>query len=321
MRAVFVGFALLTASACGHRAATAPSGIPSFAHVFVIVMENTSLSTLQAAIAEPADTTPTPFLKNLATTAATASDYHGVSHPSLPNYLALVSGDPQGVACDCSPTGDACDSASCNLVFGSCGCGGQTAEHLGRELVHAGKSWRSYVESMGPSCNTNSAGLYAARHVPLLYFDDAAANCAAGRIVDYGNFAADLANDAPSLALITPNLTDDMHDPPSGGATNLHNGDTWLATAVPAITASAAFTDRGLLFIVWDEDDLSGLQAPDDPIPLFVVSPLARQGGFVSTTHADHYSLLATIEDGLAVGGHLGHAATATPLNDFFATE
>ena len=69
----------------------------------------------------------------------TAAFAHRLTRMDI-DALALVSGDPQGVACDCNPTGDACDSASCNLVFGSCGCGGQRAEHLGREQQ---KAWRA----------------------------------------------------------------------------------------------------------------------------------------------------------------------------------
>jgi hypothetical protein len=41
---------------------------------------------------------------------------------------------------------------------------------------------------------------------------------------------------------------------------------------------------------VWDEDDLSGTLAKDDPIPLFVLSPYAKTGGYASPNHADHYA-------------------------------
>ena len=75
----------------------APSGIPLFSNVYVIMMENTSLSTLQ-----PAMTNGTaPNLASLASKYATGSDYHGVAHPSLPNYVALTSGGTQGIGCDC----------------------------------------------------------------------------------------------------------------------------------------------------------------------------------------------------------------------------
>jgi hypothetical protein len=68
--------------------------------------------------------------------------------------------------------------------------------------------------------------------------------------------------------------------------------------------------------IVWDEDDHSGIPNADDPIPVFVMSPYAKTK-FRSTVHADHYSLLATIEDGLRLP-RLGLATAAAPLTDYF---
>jgi phosphatidylinositol-3-phosphatase len=120
---------------------------------------------------------------------------------------------------------------------------------------------------------------------------------------------------------IAPNLVDDMHGisfNPFGAQANMKAGDTWLAANLPAITGSAAYQRGGLVLVVWDEDDLSGgLSGSDDPVPLFVLSPLAKSGGFSSSAHADHYALLATIEDGLGLP-RLGHAAQATPITDFF---
>jgi hypothetical protein len=86
---------------------------------------------------------------------------------------------------------------------------------------------------------------------------------------------------------------------------------------VPSITGAMSLKNS-VVFIVWDEDDLSGgLTNTDDPIPLFVLSPLAKNGGYPSSVHADHYALLATIEDGLNLP-RLGNAIGATPLSDFF---
>src|ERR1700681_3597549 len=59
-------------------------------HVFVIVMENRSYS---QAISSA-------YVSSLAAQYAVATDYHGVSHPSLPNYLALTSGTTWGIADD-----------------------------------------------------------------------------------------------------------------------------------------------------------------------------------------------------------------------------
>ena len=107
-----------------------------------------------------------------------------------------------------------------------------------------------------------------------------------------------------------------MHDPiVPGGAANIMNGSL-SSTGVAAITALPAYQQGGLLVIVWDEDDYSGVLSDDDPIPMFVLSPYAKTGT-TSTVHADHYSLLATFQDGLALP-RLGHSASAQPLSDFF---
>ncbi len=297
----------------GLSACLSPSGIPRFSHVFVIVMENTSLSTLM-------DATNTPFIDTLFSDWASSSDYHGVTHPSLGNYLSMVSGmDTSAIGCDCEPTGGACNSFNCNGLLHACGCA-QSITHLGDQLETAGLTWMDYAEDMGSPCNTANAGDYVARHVPFLYFENVqtdAARCNA-HVVDYGGFAADLTAGPASYSLIAPNLVHDMHNPVTGGATNLANGNAWLTGNVPRILESPAFTDGGLFVIVWDEDDLSGVLAPDDPIALIVMSPYAKHGGYVSTTRADHSSLLATIEDGLGLD-RLGSAASASPLSDFFA--
>src|SRR5690348_2024792 len=67
-----------------------PSPTPAPTHVFVIVLENRSYSQAMA----------TPYIAELAARYGLATDYHGTSHPSLPNYLALTSGSTWGVADD-----------------------------------------------------------------------------------------------------------------------------------------------------------------------------------------------------------------------------
>jgi hypothetical protein len=307
-----------TGSTCGTSngvdVCVTDTGIPRFEHIFVILMENTSYQTL-------VDTTNTPYIHALMADGAISSEYHGVEHPSLSNYIAMTSGmitDNGALDCDCEPTGGECGTFTCNFATHSCGCP-QAQANLADQLDAAGISWKAYAEAMGTPCNLTSAGSYAVKHVPFLYFPtltDDTARCAA-HVVDYDAFAGELAT-APRFTFITPDLTHDMHDPVPAGAQNYANGDTWLAQEVPAILASQAFLDRGLLLIVWDEDDLSGVLAPDDPVPFIAMSPLARQA-YVGTTRIDHYALLATIEDAFGVP-RLGAAASATPLAEFFPT-
>ena len=292
----------------------AASGVPQLKHAFLIMMENTSLSTLQAS-------SKAPYINGLFAAAATGADYHGDAHPSLPNYLAITSGGTQGVSCDCNPSGDACTSLNCSALSGNCGCT-NPAMNLGDVLEAAGKSWKAYAEDMGAPCVLTSSGEYATRHVPFLYYSDIntdGARCAA-HVVDYAaGFPADLAGDTPDFVYIAPNLIHDMHDPFPATDTNLANGDMWLSQVVPQIQATAAYKDGGAIFIVWDEDDLSGLVDADAPIPILILSPYAK-AGYVSHTHANHYSLLATLADAFGAT-RLGASADALPLAEYFAAQ
>jgi len=300
-------------TANGIQVCRGESGVPLFTSVVVIVMENTSLASLKASA-------NTPYLSGLEKTWASASDYHGVAHPSLPNYIAMTSGDTGGIGCDCSPEGAACTASNCSVLVGGCGCALPGAANLGDQLEAAQGDWRMYAEGMGTPCNMVSSGAYATKHVPFLYYTgvtDDAARCA-DHVVDFSEFSKDFGADAMRrFSFIAPDLVHDMHNPVPAGAQNYANGDQWLSGVVPPILDSAAFKKGGLLVIVWDEDDLSGITSPDDPIPMYVLSPFAKQGGFSSSSRADHYALLATIEEGLGLP-RLGHAQAATPLTEFF---
>ncbi len=310
-----------TGSTCGAAnglpVCRSASGVPIFSHVFVIMMENTSKASLDAA-------TNAPYLKALAKSAAIGSGYHGTSHPSLPNYLALTSGSDHSVGCDCAPVGAAC--SLCNTLAFPSGCGcNQAAAHLGDQLDFAGKTWKAYGEGMSKACDTTTAGPYATKHVPFLYYANMQAESGGARctshVVPYTDFAADLAGTAPSFTFIAPSLDHDMHGTGlQQAAADVAAGDTWLSTNAKAIVDSAAYKSGGLLVIVWDEDDSSGGLIPpktDDPIPIFVLSPYAKSAGYVSAVKGDHYALLATIEDGLGLP-RLGSAVGKTPLADYF---
>ena len=306
-------------SANGLPVCRAASGVPLFTHVFVIMMENTSKASLDAA-------TNTPYLKSLGTKWATGSDYHGTSHPSLPNYLALTSGSDHAVGCDCDPVGAAC--SLCNTVAFPSGCGcNQAATHLGDQLDTATRTWKAYADGASKACDTTNAGAYATRHVPFLYYENMKAATADARctshVVPYTDFAADLAGTTPAFSYVAPSLDHDMHGTGlQQSAADIAAGDTWLSTNVPAILDSAAYKNGGLLVIVWDEDDSSGGFIPpktDDPIPIYVLSPYAKSGGYVSAANGNHYALLATFEDGLGLP-RMGSAVGKTPLADYFPT-
>src|SRR5205807_2017415 len=147
---------------------------PGVITVFTIVMENHDY-------AEIVGSANAPYINGLIMKYGLATNYmdSGV-HPSLPNYLTMISGAPQFVgSSDPLPTASGWPVAH---------------DNLGTQLETAKIPWRSYQESMVNPCRLSDASPYAPKHDPFLYFTDmrAPAFCAAHN-VDYSQFAADLA--------------------------------------------------------------------------------------------------------------------------------
>jgi len=236
--------------------------------VFVIVMENRSYDQAISG----------GYTAQLAATYGVAQNYHGVSHPSLPNYLAMTSGSTWGIADD--------------------GYHSLPLTGLGQQLTAAGVTWRAYMEGMTSSCLA-SRYPYALKHDPFPYYGG---RCPS-EVVPFAQFAADAQKgDLPQFVWITPGLCNDGHDCSTSVA------DRWLSQVVPQIQATAAWQNNGLLIITWDEGEDSS-----NHILTLVIRPGARHE--TSTRYYDHYSLLATIEDRLGVA-RMGAARQATPLTD-----
>jgi acid phosphatase len=241
-----------------------------------------------------------PYLCSLAAGDASLTAWYAITHPSAPNYLALVSGATQGITSDCTPDGG--------------GCGPFNVTDLGSQLTGAGIPWLALMESMPAPCDrVSSAGEYAEKHDPFMYFnDDRGAGCAT-HIVPYpgvGGMSAMLdASAPPDFVWITPNLINDMHDG------TVAQGDAWLAANLPAVLASSWFAEDGTVIITFDEND----EAPDGSccgnakggvIPMIVISAKARGHGAIATV-GDDYSTLRAIEVAYGVS-LLGNAASAT---------
>ena len=111
---------------------------------------------------------------------------------------------------------------------------------------------------------------------------------------------------------ITPNLCDDMHDSCGPVSNKIKQGDNWLSTEIPKIMSSRAYTDNGVIFIVWDEGSRSG------PIGLICLSPLAKGNGYASNINYTHSSLLRTVQEIFHVTTLIGDAANASNLSDLF---
>jgi hypothetical protein len=259
-------------------AAAVPAQAAAPRHVFVIVLENEDAATTFGP------NSPAPYLAHTLTAAgAFVPNYYGTAHNSLPNYLAMVSGQAPTLAtqADCPVFADVLPGlpAADGQVLGQ-GCVYPAAvKTVADQLDAAGFTWRGYMEDMGDdpvrdngtTCahpplgtpdGTQQAAAedqYATRHNPFVYFHsiiDAPARCAAGD-VPLSRLSGDLASAAttPNLVFITPDLCHDGHDATcaDGGPGGLPAADAFLRTWVPRITASPAYRRDGALVITFDE--------------------------------------------------------------------
>src|SRR5438046_4949969 len=126
--------------------------VPSFSHVFVIVMENHEYGSIIGSSAAP-------YINSLASTYALATNYYGASHPSLPNYLALTAGSTFGIASDCT----------------TCFVG---ATNIADQVEASGRSWKAYMESMPSTCYAGDAYPYMQKHNPFIYYNAIRPNAA-----------------------------------------------------------------------------------------------------------------------------------------------
>ncbi len=327
-------------------AGTTARPFPRLSHVFVIMMENTSYSDLLT----PSNPN-TKFIQHLASAYGLATNYFGVTHVSMPNYIASTSGSTWGSNSD--------DVAQAPLL---------NHQNLVDQFAAAHVSWKAYMQDLpypGDLVDVSANGLYVRKHDPFLLYPDVYNNRARARnVVPLNQLSSNLATgNVPQFVWITPNVCNDMHggaaqcpypsSPTDPNQAKLYaDGNNFLRTWVNRIMHSSAWNSRSAIFITWDEGsyadtspygplDLRG--GPDSPIlPVTPVNPSSGSGGDlaggtvyggghvpmivitpgvqhrVSTTLADHYSLLRTIEEnfGLPLLGNAGDSVQVHSLAD-----
>jgi phosphatidylinositol-3-phosphatase len=283
--ALLVGALLLAAGA-----ATASTGAPGapcgfsharpparYDHVIVIVMENHPFDRIAGS---------SPFLNGLARQCGLASQDMAITHPSLPNYLALTSGSTDGIRGDCT---------SCTIPAQS------IFEQVG------GRGWRSYLESMPQPgyLGVDTTGSYPKEHNPASYYTRIRADYAADAVPlgtpEAGALASDLAAGAlRRFCLVIPNTCNSEED------CSVATGDTWLSRWVGTIVAASVYRKgRTALFITYDEG-----RRTNQRVYTVAVSPYTRPGT-VSNAALSHYSVLKTVESMLGVRC-LAHACDPT---------
>lgn len=294
----FLPFACLLGSLAAGMAQAQDPALPSFSHVFMFVLENSSSESILG-------NKHMPVLNRLAEEGAVALNDHGVTHPSLPNYVALIAG---------SYFGTHSDNASQQFH-------GTT---LPDELEAAGLTWKGYFQSMPRAGFKGNFGgplwVYVKRHNPFMLFPAIADHPQrAANSVPLPQLTADLsAGKAPNFALIVPDLCHDLH-----GSVNCFNKaalyartDAFLGEWVGAIRASSAWDDRAAIVITFDESEGKDTRGGGGQISTIV---LTKNGpsGYKTQTNFNHYSLLRTLTDAWKLPP-IGEAAKATPMTVLF---
>lgn len=199
--------------------------------MLLFVFENHSQSQVLASM---------PYLSSLARRYGRTTHYDAITHPSLPNYLALVGGSTFGVHDDNAP-------GSHHLRGGSV---------LDQALRH-GMRAKVYAESMPGNCTLVAAGAYGVKHNPWAYFSGSRQrrDCRRHDVPmgtrAHGVFARDLvAGTLPQVGLAVPDICHDAHD------CSLSIANHWLHRWMRKVMAGPDYrTGRLAVVVTFDEDD------------------------------------------------------------------
>ena len=270
---------------------------PLVGHVFLLVEENHSYSTVIGS-------SSMPYLNRLASQFGLAASYYANVHPSIGNYFMLTTG--QLVTTDDAFTGTV------------------NVDNLVRELIAAGKTWKSYAENL-PSAGYTGGDKYPylERHNPVSYFSDVR-NSSVQRhnLVPFTQFATDLGNNQlPDFSYIVPNAEHDAHNCPDGtsgcsDSLKLSTADNWLKNNLGPLLSSPVFQKDGLLVIVFDEAAASDSSHGGGHVATLIVGPAVKPA-FQSSTFYQHQNVLRLLVNSTGAAAAPGSSAAAGGMSEF----
>ncbi|KAI1469502.1 phosphoesterase-domain-containing protein [Daldinia caldariorum] len=222
-----------------------------------------------------------PNLAWLAKRGITLSNYHAVTHPSQPNYVASIGGDYFGMQHDDFTQIDKNVSTIIDLLEDKGISWGEYQEDMpysgfeGMAYVNQKNGKNDYVRKHNPAVNYNSnAGLIDRLAV----------------IKNLTTFYEDLENETlPQWMFITPNMTSDGHD------TDVTVSGTWTRTFLEPLLSDKRFMQNTLVIVTFDENETYSIQNRilailiGDAVPADLV-------GTTDDSYYNHYSEIATAE-------------------------
>jgi hypothetical protein len=274
---------------CGSSVGFCVETVTPISKIILVVLENTSYD----------EALRQPFFSKLATNGALLTNYYAVSHPSQPNYVAMIAGSTMGTSNDSNVD-----------LRGS---------HLGDLLEAHQKSWHAYAEQFPGNCFSGSKkNGYVRKHLPFMSFTNVqndARRCS--NITNAAHFSDDFKkNRLADFSMYIPDLNNDGHD------TGAEYADQAMSALFGPLIFGKAATDGQLdmpsdylLIVTFDEDDFFG----GNHIYTVVVGAQVGAGKKL-TARYNHYSLLKTIEDVFGLGNIGREDAKASTILGLFTT-
>ncbi len=287
LRVAVIG--LITTCALFLAIASPAAAAPRLKHVWVVVLENHSSGQI---LGNP----QAPYLNKLAHRNGLATKYYSLDHPSLPNYLALISGSTQG-----------CGSDSCKPGYGG--------PLLTRQLRHRHLAWRGYFQGLPHAGYVGGDhGSYVRHHNPFSYFKAITNSHHARRNIRPLTALRRSLRHPAAFNLVVPDNQHNMH------TGSISKSDKWLRHWIPKITHSRKFRHHSVLFITFDEghNDSSGccIHGVHGGRTVLIAITSHRHHSRLNKPRTA-YSLLRTIESGFRLKP-IAHAARVRPLNAFW---
>src|SRR5262249_48060403 len=147
-----------------------------------------------------------PTFNQLASQYSLATNYYGTSHPSEPNYVAMVGGSDFGITNDGSyQTANRVDAPSLASQLEN--------RHLSCKSYQQSPPYPGFAGTCYPCNASDPSSLYASKHNGFLNFGSVQDNPAEmQKTVPIEQLQADLDdNSAPTFSFIVPDQCHDMH--------------------------------------------------------------------------------------------------------------
>jgi acid phosphatase len=251
------------------------SALPKPDHIVILIEENHSYDQIMGS-------GNAPYFDTLAEEGALFTNSHAITHPSQPNYLALFSGNTQGV------TGDDCLKDSTPF----------STPNLGAALIKAGYTFKGYAESLPSTAflDCDYAKVpgydYARKHAPWVnWIGDKENNMSDSVNQPLTNFPTEY-DQLPTVCFVIPNEANDMHNIGLFGDTaSMQRASQWVKDHLGEYI-NWAKTHNSLFILTFDEDQGDDLNP--NQIPTIFAGQMVKPGKYDDSI--DHYNVLRTIE-------------------------